>query len=337
MHFILTFETYMLHVKYKTIETPFKTPFQTAHGIKTHQKALLISLSYGNISGLGEAPYIPYYNITIEKMIEDLQSKCHLIQQYQFTEPERFWHYCHHLFPENHFLVCALDMAYWNMYSQFKREKMHKLLNIEWKNIPPSDFTIGIDSIDNMMLQIEKNPMPIYKIKVADDAHIELLKTIRKNTNATLRIDANTAWELEKVPHYIEVLDKINIELIEQPFKKDEYEKNNLLRKITNIPIIADESCVHESDVLKCATYFDGVNIKITKCSGISPAYRMIQNAKSMGLKVLLGCMCETEIGIESMAHLLPLCDMADIDGTLLLDVKAPSKFYFQEGVFTWK
>lgn len=327
----------MLHLKYKTIETPFKTPFKTAHGIKTHQKTLLISLSYGNISGLGEAPYIPYYNTTIEKMITDLQSKSHLIQQYQFTEPERFWHYCHHLFPDNHFLVCALDMAYWNMYSQFKREKIHTLLNIEWKNIPASDFTIGIDSIENMLLQIEKNPMPIYKIKVAEDVHIELLKTIREHTNAILRIDANTAWELEKVPQYIEVLEKINIELIEQPFKKDEYEKNNLLRKMTKIPVFADESCVHEEDVMKCAPYYDGINIKITKCSGITPAYRMIQNAKSLGLKILLGCMCETEIGIESMAHLLPLCDMADIDGTLLLDVKTPSKFYFQEGVFSWR
>lgn len=327
----------MLHVKYKTIETPFKTPFKTAHGIKTHQKALLISLSYGNISGLGEAPYIPYYNTTIEKMITDLQSKSHLIQQYQFTEPERFWHYCHHLFPDNHFLVCALDMAYWNMYSQFKRESIHTLLNIEWKNIPASDFTIGIDSIENMLLQIEKNPMPIYKIKVAEDAHIELLKTIREKTNATIRIDANTAWELEKVPQYIELLEKINIELIEQPFKKDEYEKNNLLRKMTKIPVFADESCVHEADVLKCAEYFDGINVKITKCSGITPAFRMIKNANTLGLKILLGCMCETEIGIESMAHLLPLCDMADIDGTLLLDVKAPSKFYFQEGVFNWK
>ena len=85
------------------------------------------------------------------------------------------------------------------------------------------------------------------------------------------------------------------------------------------LPIIADESCQKEEDVEKCAQYFHGINIKLTKCGGLTPALRMIKNARKKGLKIMAGCMTESTIGISAIAHILPLLDYVDMDGPLLL------------------
>src|SRR5665213_528598 len=99
-------------------------------------------------------------------MIEDIESKRQLIEKYSFTEPGRYWHYLHHLFPKNPFLVCALDMASWDIYGKMKRKQLHELWNLDTSKNPLTDITIGIDTIENMVLKIKETPWPIYKIKL---------------------------------------------------------------------------------------------------------------------------------------------------------------------------
>jgi L-alanine-DL-glutamate epimerase-like enolase superfamily enzyme len=117
----------------------------------------------------------------------------------------------------------------------------------------------------------------------------------------------------------VPVLEELNIELIEQPLAKEDFEGTNALKSTTSIPIIADESCVGEKDVEKCAGYFSGINIKLTKCSGITPALEMIKKARFLNLQVMLGCMNESSVGTAALAHLAPLVDFLDADGPLLL------------------
>ncbi len=322
----------MLQIKYKQIQTEFQYPFTTAHGQKTHQPALLIALSFNGITGFGEAPAIHYYNVSVETMTEELLSKIDLLQRYSFTEPDRFWHFCHHLFPNNSFLVCALDMAYWDLYAKIKQQKMFELWNLEWKNIPHTDYTIGIDSLENMLAKIRTHPMPIYKIKVSNQEDLEKLKVIRSHTDATIRIDANASLTLEQALAMIPDLEKLQIELIEQPLAKDQFEATKILAESTAIPIIADESCVSESDVAQCAGSFDGINIKLTKCGGLTPALRMIEEAKKHQLKVMMGCMSETEIGSYAIAQFLPLLDYVDMDGPLLLNIPPLKLLQYENG-----
>jgi len=111
----------------------------------------------------------------------------------------------------------------------------------------------------------------------------------------------------------------LGVELIEQPLAKDAWSDMEILRSASSIPLYADESCVFESDVEKCAPFFHGINIKLTKCSGITPARRMIRQARSLGLKVMVGSMNESTIGSAAIAHLLPFIDEVDMDGPLLL------------------
>ena len=87
----------------------------------------------------------------------------------------------------------------------------------------------------------------------------------------------------------------------------------------SELPIIADESCIVESDVSQCHGLFHGVNIKLTKCGGLTPALRMIAEAKKLGMKTMVGCMTESSVGISAIAHLLPLLDYVDMDGSLLI------------------
>ena len=158
-----------MKIKYKTSNLRFKHPFTISKGTKTHQPALLVELECFGIKGYGEAPAINYYNITVEKMIADIEAKKSFIEKFSFTEPERYWHYLHHLFPHNPFLVCALDIAAWDIYGKMKGKQLHQLWNLDTANNPVTDVTIGIDSVENMVSKMEEIPWPVYKIKLGTD------------------------------------------------------------------------------------------------------------------------------------------------------------------------
>ncbi|HLY71022.1 MAG TPA: hypothetical protein VKR53_14915, partial [Puia sp.] len=116
-----------MKVHYRTYNLPFKYPFTISKGTKTHQPTFIVELEHFGIKGYGEAPAISYYDITTEKMIGDLENKKIFVEKFAFTEPARYWHYLHHLFPGNPFLVCALDMAAWDLYGKLKNQPLYKL------------------------------------------------------------------------------------------------------------------------------------------------------------------------------------------------------------------
>jgi L-alanine-DL-glutamate epimerase-like enolase superfamily enzyme len=298
----------------------FRHPFTISKGTKTHQPTLVIELEHFGIKGYGEAPAITYYNITVEKMIEDFERKKTFTEKFAFTEPERYWHYLHHLIPANPFLVCALDIAAWDMYGKLKRKKLYELWNGDISKNPLTDYTIGIDSIEKMVEKMKEKPWPIYKIKVGTADDIAIVKTLRNETDAILRVDANAAWDVQTALKLIPQLKDLGVEMVEQPLAKDDWEGMRILYKESSLPLFADESCVFEKDVGKCAEHFHGINIKLTKCSGLTPALRMIKQARELNLKVMVGCMNESTIGSAAVAHLLPFIDYVDMDGPLLLE-----------------
>ena len=309
-----------MKLNYWQKELPFKYPFTISNGrTKTHQPSLIVSLSIGDFVGFGEAPAIVYYDITVEKMVADLLSKKNLVEKFALIDPERYWHYLHHLFPQNPFLVCALDMAAWDLFGKMKGKKLYELWNTPWNETPVSDYTIGIDSIEKMVAKMQETPWPVYKIKLGTDQDIAIVKALRAQTTVPLRVDANAGWTLEEALEKIPQLAALGIEMIEQPLAKDNWEGMKILYAQSSIPLYADESCVFEQDVLRCKDHFHGINIKLTKCSGLTPAKRMITEARSLGLKVMMGSMNESTIGSAAVANFLPQLDLVDMDGPLLL------------------
>ena len=298
----------------------FRHPFTISKGTKTHQPTFIVELEFMGIKGYGEACAIAYYNIPVEKMQADFEAKKQLIEKFAFTEPERYWHYLHHLLPQNPFLVCALDIAAWDMYGKMKRKKLFELWNGDTSKNPLCDYTIGIDSMEKMVAKMKEKPWPIYKIKVGTADDIAIVKALRENTDATLRVDANAAWDVETALKLIPQLKELGVEFIEQPLAKDDWDGMKILYKESSLPLYADESCVFEKDVERCKDHFHGINIKLTKCSGITPARRMIEKARELDLKIMIGCMNESTIGSAAIAHLLPFIDHVDMDGPLLLE-----------------
>lgn len=309
----------MFEIRYAKKESAFEYPFTISKGTKTHQPTFIVELKWRGICGYGEAPAITYYDITVEQMIAELELKRKFVEHFSFTEPKRFWHFLHHLFPKNPFLVCALDMAGWDLYGKIRNKPLYDIWGLNIWQSPKTDYTIGIDTIENMIGKIQKHPAPIYKIKVGSDNDLNCLTQIRKYTDSVIRIDANAGWTYEQAKSYIPNLESLGIECIEQPFAKDDFESTKLFREQTMIPIIADESFISEKDIALCSDAFSGINIKLTKCSGITPAIDIIKTARKSNLKIMIGCMNESSIGSSAIAHLSPQADYLDADGPLLL------------------
>lgn len=324
-----------MKVSYSAHNLKFRHPFTISKGTKTHQPTLIVELEHFGIKGYGEAPAIAYYQIPVEKMIGDLEAKKAMIEKFAFTDPERYWHYLHHLIPNNSFLVCALDIAAWDIYGKMKKKKLYELWGGNPANNPVCDYTIGIDSIDKMVAKMKELPWPIYKIKVGTADDLGIVKALRENTDATLRVDANAAWDVNTALKLIPELEKLGVELVEQPLAKDDWEGMKVLYKESSLPLYADESCVVEKDVERCLDHFHGINIKLTKCSGITPARRMIDKAKELGMKVMIGCMNESTVGSAAIAHLLPFIDHVDMDGPLLLEEDLATGLQYEYGKVT--
>ena len=228
-------------------------------------------------------------------------------------------------------------MAGWDIYGKLKGKQLHQLWGLDTANSPLTDFTIGIDSIEKMVLKMKEQPWPIYKIKVGVPDDIEMVAELRQHTDSIFRVDANAGWTLEQALQKIPLLKELGVELVEQPLAKDNWEGMKTLFKESSIPIIADESCVSESDVEKCHQHFHGINIKLTKCSGITPARRMIKRARELDMKVMIGCMNDSSVGTAAIAQLAPLADYIDMDGPLLLaeDTSQGVGFDFGKIIYT--
>jgi L-alanine-DL-glutamate epimerase-like enolase superfamily enzyme len=265
-------------------------------------------------------------------MIAELEKKRQLLEKFAFTDPERYWHYLHHLFPGNPFLVCAFDIAGWDLFGKMKRKPLYQLFDTRFENTPITDYTIGIDSISKMIEKVQEKPWPVYKIKLGTPDDIAVVEALRKHTDSVIRVDANSGWTTEEALDKIPRLAGLGVELVEQPLDKSNKEGMKLLFEKSPLPLFADESCVFEQDVDKCYQHFHGVNIKLTKCSGITPARRMIAKARQLKLKVMMGSMNESSIGSAAVAHFLPQLDYVDVDGPLLLDEDIATGLQYENG-----
>jgi L-alanine-DL-glutamate epimerase-like enolase superfamily enzyme len=304
---------------YYSYNLPFRHPFTISRGTKTHQPTLIVELEHQGLRGYGEAPAITYYHIPVDQMIADLEAKRAMIEKFALTDPQRYWHYLHHLLPNNSFLVCALDIACWDLYGKMVRKPLFELWGLDSTKGPATDFTIGIDTVDKMVAKMKEKPWPIYKIKLGVPDDLAIMAALRQHTDAVFRVDANAGWTVEEALQKIPRLAEMGVEFVEQPLAKDNWEGMKVLYRESPLPLIADESCVREEDVERCHGHFHGINIKLTKCSGPTPARRMIEKARTLGMKVMVGSMNESSIGSAAIAHLLPALDYVDMDGPLLL------------------
>lgn len=296
-----------------------KHTFTISRESHDEQPSLVVQLEVGSTSGFGEATSNPYYNIGVPEMMGDVKAIEPLINESYGMPPEEFWEKMRTQLTNNMFALCALDLAYNDLYARKQDKKLYELWNYDISQNPLTDYTIGLDSIDKMIFKMKEMPWPIYKIKLGSPQDIEIITELRKHTNAIFRVDANCGWSADETIANSKILKELGVEFIEQPLRADDWEGHKKVFENSALPIIADESCQVEADVDKCFEHFHGVNVKLTKCGGLTPARRMLVKARRMGMKTMVGCMTESSVGISAIAHLLPLLDYVDMDGALLL------------------
>jgi L-alanine-DL-glutamate epimerase-like enolase superfamily enzyme len=304
---------------FHSFDLELKHTFTIAHDSRDMQQTLIVELKDGDFSGFGEATSNPYYGVTIDKMIASLESIRSVIEEDSLTSPEALWAKVNPYLSTNSFAQCALDEAAHDLFAKKKGWKLYESWGLSIEHNPLTNFTIGIDTVEKMVSKMQELPWPIYKIKLGTDDDLRIVRELRAHTTAAFRVDANCAWTAEQAIRFSGELKKLGVEFIEQPLPAEDIDGMKLVFAQTQLPVIADESCILESDVVKCQGLFHGVNIKLTKCGGLTSAKRMIAQAKDLGMKTMVGCMTESSVGISAIGHLLPLLDYVDMDGSLLI------------------
>jgi L-alanine-DL-glutamate epimerase-like enolase superfamily enzyme len=214
---------------------------------------------------------------------------------------------------------CAVDIALHDLAGKVAGLPVYRLLGLS-DEIPPTDFTIGIDEPPVVAERASRAArFPALKIKVGGEADLETLRAVREVYDGPIRADANTGWSLDGAIAILPQLVDLGVELIEQPFPARRLDDLRRLQEVSALPIVADESAVTIEDLDGLVGVVAGVNVKLAKCGGVGAAARMLARARELGFRTFLGCMEETSVGIAASAAVASLADWVDLDGNLLL------------------
>jgi len=318
----------------RDLALPLRHPFTIAHGTTTVQENLLVELREDGISGYGEgASGDAYKAFTAESMRADLEKVRARIEAERLDDPAALWDRLLPVLGHNRFALCALDQAAHDLWGKKLGQPVWRLWGFELRDLPPSNYTIGMDTIERMLMKMrEFDGWPIYKIKLGAKDDFAVVRELRRHTAAAFRVDANCAWTAGQTLAIAPELKALGVEFIEQPLPAGDWEGMRRVFAKCALPVIADESCLVEEDVPRCAGRFHGINIKLAKAGGLTPARRMIRRARELGLKVMVGCMAESTVGISAIAQLLPLLDYVDMDGATLIAKDVASGVRVEKG-----
>jgi L-alanine-DL-glutamate epimerase-like enolase superfamily enzyme len=323
MKLTLTFKAYQLSLKHS---------FTTSRYTVNVQNTVVVCISNSDVTGYGEATANPYYGSTVEKLSTSINRVASIIETVSNCHPTDLWPQLEAKLKDDYFALCAIDCAYWDFYAKLHKRTLRSFWTHGEVHLPITNYTIGIDSIEAMTSKIKEKPWPIYKIKLGTKEDVKIIEELRKVTGSIFRIDANCAWSVEETFQNAKQLKNLNVEFIEQPLKADDWDGMRILKRICVLPIFADESCQRLEDVEKCAQCFDGINLKLMKCGGLTPALEMIKRARKLNIMVMAGCMTESTIGISSLSQLASQLDYIDADGAMLLQNDIASGTTFENG-----
>jgi len=306
---------------WKYVKLNLTHPFTIARGTRTHYDSIILELKYEDIKAFGEAVPTERYGENVEKVEAALASVD--FASAPFDDPfliEDIDEACRNNSLMVPSAIAAINIAYWDLFGKLLNKPLYKLWGLNPARSLVTTFTIGIADIDVIKEKVlEAEQYPILKVKQGVDNDKEIIGAIRELTDKVIRVDANEGWNKEEALEKINWLSDKNVEFVEQPLPADKLDDYFWLKERSPLPLVADENSITAADIPKIADAFHGINIKLMKCGGPTEALKMIHTARSYGLKVMLGCMCESSIAIGAAAHLSPLADWADLDGNLLL------------------
>jgi len=306
----MTFSSYDLKLKHT---------FTIARSSRDVSPVVLMELEHEGIVGYGEAAPTRRYGETIETVMGFLKG----VNLSLFESPfqlETILEHVERIAPGNTSAKAAIDIALHDWIGKKLNIPLYRYWGLDREKAPMTSFTIGIDSPEIIAQKVEEaKEYPILKIKLGGPNDEEIMKTIRKATDKTLRVDANEGWKTREIAlKKIQWLEQEGVEFVEQPMPAGDLEGTAWVHERVNLPLIADENSLRLHDIPKLQGAFDGINIKLMKCTGLREALRMAATARACNMKIMTGCMIESSVAISAAAQLSPLIDYADLDGAAL-------------------
>lgn len=307
-------------LKYNPYTLQLKHTFTLATSSRTTTPVVLTVIEYDGIRGYGEASMPPYLGESQESVMKFLS----LLNLSQFSDPfllVDILEYVENVMPGNYAAKASVDIALHDLIGKLVREPFYRLFGLNPAKAPLTSFTIGLDSPEIIRQKVaEAEPYKILKVKLGRDNDREMVEVIRSITDKPLCVDVNQGWKDRGMA--LEMagwLKEKGVVFLEQPMPGEMKDDIAWLTERSPLPVIGDEAIRNVKDIMENKDVYSGINIKLMKCGGLNAAMKMINVARAMGLKVMIGCMTETSCAVTAAAQLSPLADWCDLDGNLLI------------------
>lgn len=304
----------MLSLAHQAFPLALTPTFSHLNGGVTLTDSLVVRLGLGACVGYGEVGCPANSGYSAASLLVLLQTRAPSITRYALTDPHRFWHFLEHLLPGDSALVAALDMAGWDLYAHLRRLPLHKALGAPLKQAPKT--SIPVWSLDDQALQnhLRGSLANSFKITFKEPAAIDWLRRVRQATGKPIRVEAKESLQFDDTLRLIPELIALGVELLEQPLPREQRAEMEEIKAKSKLLLLADESCVSETDIELCARQFHGIHVKLAKCGGLTPALNMIQKAGRHDLKVMIGSEAESSLGVATLCQLAPFADFLDAE-----------------------
>ena len=313
--------SHKLEMKFFPYELKLRHVFTVATYSRTTTPDVQVEITYDGVTGYGEASMPQYLGQTVQSVTAFLQK----VDLSQFNDPfqlEDILAYVDSLSPGDTAAKAAVDIALHDLVGKLLGAPWYKIWGLNKDKAPSTTFTIGIDTADVVKQKTREcaNQFNILKVKLGRENDKEMIETIRSVTDLPIAVDINQGWkDKEKAIDEIFWLKEHGIVMVEQPMPKELRDDIAWLTEKSPLPIFADEAIQRLKDIKNVAGAYSGINIKLMKCTGMHEAWKMLNYARAIGMKVMVGCMTETSCTVSAAAQLSPAVDFADLDGNLLI------------------
>jgi L-Ala-D/L-Glu epimerase len=321
-----------VELRARTTSLALAEEFGIARGSRTSQSVVQLELEHDGIVGRGEAAPVYYRGESVDSAAEFLTTAAPPLVGDDPFALEQIEERLEDVDGEAAGKA-ALDAALHDWIGRRLGVPLWRLFGLS-PEAPPTSYTIGIDSLDGTRDRARRAAgFRALKVKVGGTGDLARVEAVREESQAPLRVDANEGWTLESARELMPELIRLDVELVEQPFPAEDLDSFRGLRELSpRLPVVVDEGCHDLTDVAPAAEYADGINVKLAKSGGVREAVRMIHAARALGLRVMVGCMVESQLGVAPAAAIASLADWVDLDGHMLLADEPFTGLRFEDG-----
>lgn len=318
--YINTMNTGKMKLTFKPYTLELKHVFTVATNSRSTTPVVLTQIEYEGVTGYGEASMPPYLGESHETVLSFL-SKVDMSRYSNPFELEDILADIDKIAPGNPAAKASVDIALHDLLGKLMKQPWYNIWGFNKEKTPNTTYTIGIDTAEVVKQKTkEASEFKVLKVKLGRDNDKEMIETIRSVTNTPLTTDVNQGWkDRQYALDMIHWLKEKNVLFVEQPMPKTQVDDIAWLTEHSPLPIIGDEGVQRLPDVVKAKGVYSGINIKLMKSTGMREAHKMLTLARSLGMKVMIGCMTETSCAISAASQLSPMVDWADLDGALLI------------------